>query len=91
LFLVDSVSNDPAFSHPTQVPDGFLGAALPVPHPLNGPLYVRLRDAPAVINAATLAAQQLPPSPNDLARSRAVQPGAPAALPAESSPAPQAP
>src|SRR5271170_1004111 len=27
LFLIDSVSNDPAFAHPVQVPDGFLGSA----------------------------------------------------------------
>lgn len=34
LFLVDSVSNDPQFDHPTQVPEGFPGYVLPVPHPL---------------------------------------------------------
>jgi hypothetical protein len=71
LFLVDSVSSDPGFTHPMQVPDGFLGSALPVPHPVAGPLYVKLRDAPTVINPATLEAQQLPPSPNDQARARA--------------------
>jgi hypothetical protein len=74
LFLIDSVSNDPQFSHPVQVPDGFLGSALPVPHPVGGPLYVKLRDDPAVINPTTLATQQLPASPNDLARATARQP-----------------
>ncbi len=79
LFLVDSVSSDPGFTHPMQVPDGFLGSALPVPHPVTGPLYVKLRDAPTVINPAILVAQQLPPSPNDQARTHAAT--APAAPP----------
>jgi hypothetical protein len=42
---------------------------------------VKLRDAPMVINPATLEAQQLPPSPNDQARARA------ATAPAASAPA----
>jgi hypothetical protein len=74
LFLVDSVSSDAQFSHPVQVPDGFLGSALPVPHPAAGPLYVRLRDDPGVVNPATLIAVQLPASPDDLARSAVRQP-----------------
>jgi len=65
LYLVDSVSNDPEFIHPVQVPDGFLGSALPVPHPTVGPLYVKLRDDPSVINLTTLKTEQLPASPND--------------------------
>jgi len=94
LYLVDSVSSDPGFTHPVRVPDGFLGSALPVPHPAAGALYVKLRDDPSVINPATLEAQQLPPSPNDQARARAVQAapatGAPAALP-EPPPPPASP
>ncbi len=74
LFLVDSVSNDPEFRHPTQVPDGFLGSALPVPHPGAGPLYVKLRDDSSVINPTTLQAQQLLTSPGDLERAAARQP-----------------
>ncbi|MGP8227886.1 MAG: hypothetical protein ACLQUM_00825 [Steroidobacteraceae bacterium] len=75
LFLIDSVSSDLQFTHPVQVPDGFLGSALPVPHPVDGPLYVKLRDDPRVINLTTLTAEQLPASPADLARSAARQPG----------------
>jgi hypothetical protein len=74
LFLIDSVSNDPGFAHPVQVPDGFLGSALPVPHPAAGTLYVKLRDDPSVINPTTLTAQQLPTSPNDLDRASSRQP-----------------
>src|SRR5271170_2213830 len=74
LFLIDSLSSDPQFAHSVQVPDGFLGSALPVPHPGTGPLYVRLRDDSAVINLATLSARQLPASSGELERSIARQP-----------------
>jgi hypothetical protein len=63
LFLVDSISNDPEFSHSVQVPDGFLGSALPVPHPNAGSLYAKLRDDPSVINPITLQPQLLAPPP----------------------------
>jgi hypothetical protein len=36
---------------------------------------VKLRDDPSVINPATLKAEQLPVSPEDLARAAARQPG----------------
>src|SRR5216683_1085639 len=88
LFLVDSVSNDPGFSHPVQVPDGFLGSALPVPHPTLGPLYVKLRDNPSVINPTTLEMQQLPPPTSDLARARALAPVLPPTAPAGNPPTP---
>ncbi|MDB6041881.1 MAG: putative lipoprotein [Gammaproteobacteria bacterium] len=65
LFLVDSVSNDPKFAHPVQVPDGFPGYALPVPHPIDGNLYVKLRDNPSIVNSTALGAQQLPPPSNE--------------------------
>ena len=60
LFLVDSVSGDAQFSHPVQVPDGFPGSALAVPHPDGAGLYVKLRDDPSVVNLVTLEAQPLP-------------------------------
>ncbi len=71
LFLVDAVSSDPKFRHPVEVPDGFPGYALPVPHPVDGQLYVRLRDDPSVINLAALEVVQLPPSPEEAARAPA--------------------
>jgi hypothetical protein len=73
LYLVDSVSNDREFTHPVQVPDGFLGTALPVPHPLTGSLFLKLRDDPSVIHLTSLDVQQLAPSANDVARSAARQ------------------
>jgi len=63
LFLVEAVSADPKFSHPAQVPDGFPGYSMPVPHPsADGNLYVRLRDDPSVVHLTSLGAQQLPPT-----------------------------
>jgi hypothetical protein len=63
LFLLEAIAQDPAFRHAVQVPDGFPGYALPVPHPKDGKLYVKLRDDPAVINIASVAERQLPPPP----------------------------
>ncbi len=83
LYLVDSLSNDREFAHPVQVPDGFLGAALPVPHPTGGALYVRLRDDPSVINATSFDVQQLPPTPKDPARSAARQTAESEGLPSQ--------
>jgi hypothetical protein len=71
LFLIDSVSNDPQFTHAVKVPDGFLGSALPVPHPKNGSLYVKLRDNPSVVNSTSLAMQEIPASPEESARADA--------------------
>jgi hypothetical protein len=63
LFLVVAVSADAKFSHPAQVPDGFPGYSMPVPHPsAEGNLYVRLRDDPTVVHLTSLGAQQLPPT-----------------------------
>jgi hypothetical protein len=65
LFLVDSVASDPEFDHPIQVPDGFPGYVLPVPHPEGGQLYLKLRDDPSVVNQVTLAAEKLPAPPGE--------------------------
>ena len=63
LFLVDSVSGDPEFKEAVQVPDGFPGRALPVPRPGKSGLYLKLRDDPAVVNSATVVAEELPAPP----------------------------
>jgi hypothetical protein len=60
LFLVDSVSNDAQFDHPTPVPEGFPGYVLPVPHPVSGELYVKLRDDPAIVNSVTFPGEKQP-------------------------------
>jgi hypothetical protein len=75
LFLIDSVSADPKFTQSVKVPDGFLGGALPVPHPITGSLYVKLRDNPSVVNATSLVMQEIPASPEASARADARGPG----------------
>ena len=62
LFLVDSVSNNPQFDHPTQVPEGFPGYVLQVPHPIDGQLYVKLHDDPSIVNSVVFPAQGPPSS-----------------------------
>jgi hypothetical protein len=57
------VSGHPEFSEAVEVPAGFPGRALPVPHPEKNKLYIKLRDDPAVINAAALVAEELPATP----------------------------
>jgi hypothetical protein len=71
LFLIESVSGDAQFTHPVSVPDGFLGSALPVPHPTTGSLYVKLRDNPQIINPTMLTAEQLPAPADDAGRTEA--------------------
>jgi hypothetical protein len=71
LFLVDSVSVDADFSRATRVPDGFTAPVLSIAHPLQGKLYVKLRDDPATVSVAVLdvrtsspaSAQTVPPEP----------------------------
>ena len=64
LFLIDSLSNTPAFRTPIQVPEGFTAATLDAPRPTaGGKLYLKLHDDPAVINVVTLA-----PARDDRAR-----------------------
>ena len=57
LFLLDALSNNPAFDHPVQIPDGFPGATLTVPRPADGRLFVKLRDDPSAINPVTFPAR----------------------------------
>jgi hypothetical protein len=68
LYLLDSLSADAEFTNPVSVPDGFLGLAIPVPHPSAGTLFLKLRDDPQVVNPTSLTAQQLPALPADSER-----------------------
>jgi hypothetical protein len=68
LFLVDSISSDQNFDHAVQVPDGFPGYALPVPHPKDGQLFVKLRDNPGVVNLASVDTREVPATPQEAER-----------------------
>lgn len=61
LFLLDSVSVDADFARVTHVPDGFTQPALRIARPLQGKLYLKLRDDPAVVNLTVLK-ETMPPS-----------------------------
>jgi hypothetical protein len=73
LYLIDSVSADAEFTKPVTVPDGFLGAAMPVPHPLSGTLYLKLRDNPEVVNPTALAVQSISSAPAEAERAEVRQ------------------
>jgi hypothetical protein len=53
LFLVDSLSSDPKFDHAVKIPIGFAGGVVSVPYPVGSKFYIRLHDAPSVVNVAT--------------------------------------
>ncbi|WBO21932.1 hypothetical protein [Sphingomonas abietis] len=50
LFLIAAVSTTPGFEQPAEVPDGYPGTTIAIPHPANGALYLRLRDDPATVS-----------------------------------------
>jgi hypothetical protein len=56
LFLIDSISSDPQFTHSVSVPDGYTNPTLSVPRPSSGELYLHLRDDPAIANTITVPA-----------------------------------
>jgi hypothetical protein len=72
LFLAESVASSPEFDNAVDIPADFTGTQLTVPHPLNGVLYLKLRDDPATVQ--TLALSVLPLTPGSQA------PMAPAAV-----------
>jgi hypothetical protein len=55
LFLATSFAATPDFDNPVDVNAQFTGTQLTVPHPVNGVLYVKLRDDPATVQTLTLA------------------------------------
>lgn len=63
LFLIDSISSDPQFTHSVSVPDGYTNPTLAVPRPSSGELYLHLRDDPAIANTITV-----PPNASTLSR-----------------------
>jgi hypothetical protein len=59
LFLISAISNDPGFEHPIEVPLGFPGDTLQVPHPADGRLYLKLGDDPSSINTMAISEPRL--------------------------------
>jgi hypothetical protein len=61
LFLAESVSASPEFDSSVDVPSDFTGTQLTVPHPVNGVLYLKLRDDPATVQTLALSVMPLTP------------------------------
>ena len=55
LFLAASIGSTPEFDFATDVPPDFTGTQLSVPHPVNGVLYLKLRDDPETVQTLSLA------------------------------------
>jgi hypothetical protein len=61
LFLAEYIASSPDFDNPVDVPADFTGTQLTVPHPVNGTLYLRLRDDPETVQTLTLSVMPLTP------------------------------
>jgi hypothetical protein len=62
LFLVSSVGASPDFETSTEVPTDFTGTQLVVPHPVNGVLYLKLRDDPTTVQTLSMTVLPLAPA-----------------------------
>ncbi len=80
LFLAASIASTQQFDAATDVPPEFTGTELIVPHPVNGQLYVKLRDDPATVQTLTLPVTYITP-----AEAKAVLPQSPQAVPVPAS------
>jgi len=54
LFLATAIAANPQFDSATPVPPEFTGTQLIVPHPVNGTIYVKLRDDPNTVQSLML-------------------------------------
>jgi hypothetical protein len=54
LFLAAAIGATADLNNATDVPPDFTGTQLSVPHPVNGTLYLRLRDDPGTVQTLTL-------------------------------------
>jgi hypothetical protein len=68
LFLAASIAASDDFDNAVELPPDFTGTQVSVPHPVNGALYLKLRDDPETVQTLTLpvtlvngAAAQTPP------------------------------
>jgi len=85
LFLAASFSSTPDFQNPLDVAPDFTGTELEVPHPVDGALYMKLRDDPQTVQRLTLQVTLIPMPRMKEARR---EPAAPVAPPAKAPVAP---
>jgi hypothetical protein len=60
LFLAESVASSADFENAVDVPADFTGTQLTVPHPVNGILYLKLRDDPSTVQTLALSVTPMP-------------------------------
>jgi hypothetical protein len=82
LFLASSFAASPEFENAADVPPDFTGTQLPVPHPVNGVLYLKLRDDPATVQTLTLPVVPATPQSGSQVTSAQTPSAASAAAPA---------
>ena len=74
LFLAQTIGSTQDLSSGVEIPPDFTGAQLSVPHPVNGQLYLKLRDDPSTVQTLSM-----PVTPATLAQPPAAgQPATPA-------------
>jgi hypothetical protein len=86
LFLVASIAATSEFDPSFDVPADFTGTQLPVPHPVNGVLYLRLRDDPNTVQTLSMAVT--PATPAGSAPAAAKPPSGSAAGEVQTAPGP---
>jgi hypothetical protein len=74
LFLVAYIAASPEFENPVDVPADFTGTQLTVPHPVNGLLYLRLRDDPETVQTLSLSVMPLTPATQNQTTPTAAKP-----------------
>jgi hypothetical protein len=84
LFLAMSIAATNDFENATDVAPEFTGTQLSVPHPVNGVLYLKLRDDPSTVQTLTMPI--LPASPVGPQTAAAAQPVAVKTRPAAAAP-----
>ncbi len=80
LFLAASIAATAGFDNSADVPPEFAGTQLSVPHPVNGVLYLRLRDDPDTVQSLVLPLLPAAPAGSQAAAAHA-QPAAALAPP----------
>ena len=62
LFLAASVAATEDFGNPTDIPPDFTGGQVAVPHPINGNLFLKLRDDPQTVQTLSMPVTLVPPA-----------------------------
>lgn len=60
LYLIDSVSASPDFAQATSIPEGSMATTIPLARPVDGMVYLRLRDDPATTDQARMRVVVIP-------------------------------